>query len=204
MSGKVWSVVLACLSGLAFVPGMGGPEPAALEGSPAAAMVVDAVHSSVVFRVKHLDVSYFYGRFNKVAGEFMFDEQNPGASTATIEIDADSIDTNDAKRDGHLKSQDFFSVKEFPKVTFKSKTVKNAGSDWEVAGELTLRGETRPLTIIVKPTGTVDDPRAGKKAGFETEFTIKRSDFGMTYGVDKKALSDEVKVIVGIEAGARK
>jgi polyisoprenoid-binding protein YceI len=179
-------------------------EPAPAHDPGAAPMAVDPVHSSMVFRVKHMDAAYFYGRFNKIAGEIDLDDKNPSGGTVVIEIDAESIDTNDAGRDRHLKGPDFFSVKEFPKLTFKSKSVAKKGQEWEVAGDLTMHGATKPLTVLVKPTGSIDDPRTGPKVGFETEFTIKRSDFGMTYGVDKKALGDEVKVMLAVEAGPKK
>jgi polyisoprenoid-binding protein YceI len=166
-------------------------------------MSVDTVHSSVVFRVKHMDVAHFYGTFNKMTGDFTLDEQDPAKSSVAIEIDANSIDSNNEKRDLHLKGPDFFSVKEYPTITFKSRSVARKGSDWEVAGDLTMHGVTKPLTMTVTPTGTIDDPRAGKKAGFETQFTIKRSDFGMTYGTERKALGDEVLLIVAVEAAVK-
>lgn len=177
-----------------------------IDAAPAAArgpMVVDAGHSSVMFRVKHMNVAFFYGRFNTIGGEVHLDEKNAAASNVMIDIDADSIDTNGDKRDMHLKGPDFFSVKEFPRITFKSKTCAKKGEDWEVVGEMTMRGVTKPLTVMVKPTGTADDPRSGPKAGFETEFAIKRSDFGMKYGVDKGGLADDVKIMISIEAAPK-
>jgi polyisoprenoid-binding protein YceI len=95
-------------------------------------------------------------------------------------------------------------VKEFPKIAFKSKTVAKKGDDFEVAGDFTMHGVTKPLTVTVKPTGTSNDQRMGPKSGFETEFTVKRSDFGMNYGIEKKALGDEVKVTLSIEASGKK
>jgi polyisoprenoid-binding protein YceI len=172
--------------------------------SPRAAYVVDAVHSSIVYRVKHMNIAYFYGTFNKMSGEINLDEKNPAGSSVAIEIDADSIDSNSEGRDRHLKGQDFFSVREFPKITFKTKSCAKKGEDWELQGELTLRGVTKPLTVMAKQTGAGEDPRSGPKAGFESEFTFKRSDFGMTYGVEKGALSDEVKVMIAIEAALKK
>jgi polyisoprenoid-binding protein YceI len=201
MNGRKWPCLVACVSCIVLVPAV---VPAGADAPvPAASMAVDSVHSSVVFRVKHMDVAWFYGSFQKIAGEFKLDEQNPAGSSVSIEIDAESVDTNDDKRDLHLKGPDFFSVKEFPKITLKAKTASKKGGDWEVPGELTMHGVTKPVTLVVKPTGMIDDPRMGKKAGFETEFTIKRSDFGMTYGIDKKALGDEVKVMVSIEAAVK-
>jgi polyisoprenoid-binding protein YceI len=197
MSVKLLSSLLALLSVGAILSGPSTPPAAA----PTAGLSVDSGHSSCVFRVMHMDTAYFYGRFNKISGDVVLEEKN---GSVTIEIDADSIDTNSAPRDGHLKGQDFFSVKEFPKITFKSKTVAKKGEEWEVAGDLSMHGVTKPLTVIVKPSGSSNDPRMGPKSGFETEFTVKRSDFGMTYGVEKKALGDDVKVMLSVEAGGKK
>jgi polyisoprenoid-binding protein YceI len=167
----------------------------------AASFTIDPVHSSAVFRIKHLDTAWFYGRFNKVGGEIMLDEKG---GSVNVEIDADSVDTNNPDRNTHLKSQDFLSVKEFPKLGFKSKTVTKKGDDWEVAGDFTLHGVTKPLTVTVKPTGSSNDPKMGARSGFETEFTIKRSDYGMTFMLDNKALGDEVKIMLSVEAVEKK
>jgi polyisoprenoid-binding protein YceI len=201
MSAKLWSLAFALVAGLVFFPS-GVPECAA--GTAAAPMAVDSVHSSVMFKVKHMDIAHFYGAFKNVTGEIDLDDKNPIAGSVMIEVDAESIDTRNEGRDRHLKSQDFFSVKEFPKITFKSKAVAKKGEAWEVVGDLTMHGVTKPLTVMVTPTGTMDDPKMGKKSGYETEFTIKRSDFGMTYGVDKKALGDQVLVMLALEAGPKK
>jgi polyisoprenoid-binding protein YceI len=197
MSGKLIALVVCVASMIALVSGPSSGTAA----SPVAGMAIDAGHSSVVFRVKHMETAYFYGRFNKISGDLVLEEKN---GSVTIEIDADSIDTNSAPRDGHLKGPDFFNVKEFPKITFKSKTVAKKGEDWEVVGDVTMHGVTKPLTVTVKPTGSSNDPRMGPKSGFETEFTLKRSEFGMTYGVDKKALGDDVKVMLSVEAGGKR
>jgi polyisoprenoid-binding protein YceI len=168
--------------------------------SAAAALTVDPVHSSAVFRIKHLDTAWFWGRFNQVTGEINLEE----SGSVSLEVDADSVDTHNAQRDAHLKSQDFFSVKEFPKLSFKSKSLTKKGEDWEVAGDFTLHGVTKPLTVMVKPTGSSNDPKMGPRSGFETEFTIKRSDHGMSFMLADKGLGDEVKVMLSIEAVAKK
>jgi polyisoprenoid-binding protein YceI len=195
MSAKLLALVLASASGIAFLPG------SVPDSASAAPMTVDAVHSSLVFRIKHMDIAWFYGSFTKIAGEINLQEKD---GSVLIEVDADSVDSNNEGRDRHLKSQEFFGVKEFPKITFKSRSVAKKGEDWEVAGDFTMHGVTKPLTVVVKHTGTGEDPRAGTKSGFETQFTIKRSDFGMSYGVDKKALGDEVQVMLSVEAAAKK
>ncbi len=163
---------------------------------------VDAVHSTALFRIKHLGVSYFYGRFNKVSGSFTFDEVEAGNCAFDLTINTRSIDTNSNSRDKHLKSPDFFNVKQFPKITFKSKAVKSTGKNqYDVTGDLTLHGVTRPITVPVEHIGFGPGMRGSYIRGFEATFTIQRSDFGMNFMLDK--LSDEVKITVSLE-GARK
>lgn len=193
---------LVGIAGLAFMGGAGEAVAAAPAAAPAAAaepFAVDAMHSSVIFRIKHLNVSYFYGRFNKVAGSFKLDGD---ASSLDITVDADSVDSNSADRDKHIKSQDFFSVKEFPTVTFKSASAKKgAGEAIEVAGNLTFHGVTKPVTVSVTPTGQGTGRGGATVAGFETTFTIKRSDFGM--GGMTGSLGDDVTITVSLQ-GSRK
>lgn len=159
---------------------------------------VDPVHSSVLFRVKHFDTGYFYGRFNAISGTIVFDKQNPSRSSVSLEVRAESVDTNDPKRDGHLKSPDFFNVRQFPVITFKSTSVKPLKANvWEVRGNFTLLGVTRPLTVQVTLTGEGKDPFGNYRVGFETTFDIKRSNFGMKYMLGP--LSDEVRIILSVE-----
>ena len=159
---------------------------------------VDGGHSSVVFKVKHAGASWFYGVFTAVSGKIVFDEQKPEASSVSIEIDAESVQTRDEKRDQHLRGPDFFDCKQYPKITFASTSWKKSGSGFEVAGELELHGVKKPVAATVAPTGTGEF--YGKRAGFEATFVVKRSDFGMDYGVAKNVLGDEVHMTVAIEA----
>jgi polyisoprenoid-binding protein YceI len=199
MSARLLTSVLALASIVALLTGSSGTPPAA--PATAAAMTIDGTHSSVLFKVMHMETANFYGRFDLISGDVALDDKG---GSANVEIDAASIDTNNAGRDGHLKGPDFFSVKEFPKISFKSKTATKKGDGWEVAGDFTMHGVTKPLTVMVKQTGSAEDPKMGKKAGYESTFTVKRSDFGMTYGVDKKALGDDVTVVLSVEAAAKK
>lgn len=169
-------------------------------GAPALAddYTIDPVHSAVIFRIKHLKVSYTYGRFNKTTGTFSLDENEPGNTKIDLTVDVSSLDTNDPKRDGHLKGPDFFNVKQFPKATFKSKAVKKVGEDlYEVKGDMTLHGVTKEITVKVTKTGEGEDPWGGHRAGAELTFTIKRSDFGMSYM--QGPVGDDVRLIVSIE-----
>ena len=155
---------------------------------------VDPVHSSLVFKIKHLDTAYLWGRFNNLEGTVVADGDVP--KSVEFSVNTESVDTGNAKRDAHLKSPDFFSAKEFPKITFKSNSVKPAGDNkFEVTGDLTLHGQTRPLTAVVERTGT--STQQGQKVGYYTSFTVKRSDFGMSGMIPM--VGDEVELHLGTE-----
>jgi polyisoprenoid-binding protein YceI len=175
-------------------------QPAA--SAPAAASApfsVDNVHSTALFRVRHNNVSFFYGRFNTIKGTFTIDPAKPEASMFDIAIDLESVDSNNRNRDEHLRGNDFFAASEFPTATFKSTSVKSAGENvMEVTGNLTIRGTTKPVTVRIEHTGTGAGRRGGTVQGFEASFTIKRSDFGVSYQVGP-GLSDEVNLILGIQ-----
>jgi polyisoprenoid-binding protein YceI len=165
------------------------------------AFQVDAVHSSVLFRVKHMNVSYTYGRFNDVSGHFLLDEADPSKSLFDLTVKSESIDTANTKRDNHLKGTDFFNAKQFPTITFKSKSVKKGDSGYDVTGDLTLHGVTKPVTFRVASTGTGRGMIGGTLAGVEASVVIKRSDFGMTFMVGP--VGDEVTVTVALEGGRK-
>lgn len=159
---------------------------------------IDSVHTQVLFRVEHFGVSYQYGRFNKVTGSFSIDKQLDN-SKVDIEIAANSVFTADKKRDLHLKSPDFFDAKQFPKITFESKSIEQTGDKtYQVTGELSLRGVDKPVSIELEHIGSGDDPYGNFRTGFEGRFEIKRSDFGMTYMLD--GLGDQVTLILAVEA----
>lgn len=160
---------------------------------------LDPGHSSIVFRVKHLDIAYVYGRFNGPTGSFVFDESSPSKSTVEMQAEAKNVDTAVEKRDTHLKSPDFFNAAEHPSVSFKSKSVKKLDdTTYEVSGDLTLLGKTRPITVKAQATGAGKDPWGNYRRGFETSFSIKRSEFGMGFMVGK-GVSDEVNLTVSVE-----
>lgn len=191
---------IAVSGGAAVMMAVPSAGAAATAEAPVAAMAytVDTMHSSVIFKAKHNNVANFYGRFDHVSGTFALAE----GGTFDIAIKADSVHSGFAGRDDHLRNPDFFSAKEFPTMNFKSTSVKAQGTDtYEVAGNLTFRGVTKPLTVIVKATGT-GEAKGKKLAGMETKFTIKRTDFGNDYGVKGGALSDEVELIVSLEGVA--
>jgi polyisoprenoid-binding protein YceI len=158
---------------------------------------LDPEHTSVVYRVKYSGVTFVYGRFNGPTGTFVFDETSPAKSSIEMQVDANNIDTAVEKRDNHLKSPDFFNAGEHPLVTFKSTSVKKINSNtYQVTGNVTLLGKTRKLTVNAKHTGSGKDPWGNFRRGFETSFTIKRSDFGMNFMLG--GVSDEVGITVSV------
>ena len=158
---------------------------------------IDAVHSTAIFRVHHVGAGMFYGRFNDVNGMIALSGDVPSFD---VSIAIDSVDSSNERLDSHLKSPDFFNAVEFPTMSFKSSSVKSVGDKkYEVTGEITMHGVTKPLTVNMEKTGHVDG-RRGEMVGFETEFELNRSEFGMNYGVESGSLGDKVKVIVALEA----
>jgi polyisoprenoid-binding protein YceI len=153
---------------------------------------IDPVHSVIIFRIGHMNVGVFYGRFNNPTGTFAFDEQDPTKSNFQAQVKAADFDSGNEKRDQHVRGPDFLSAKEFPTVTFKSTSVKPAGSNrYEVAGELTMHGVTKPVKTTLEKIGS-----DGKRIGFEGTMDVKRSDFGIQ-GV--QGVSDEVRLIIAFE-----
>lgn len=173
------------------------PEP--LPDMPAGDYKIDKVHSTAMFRVQHAQAGQFWGRFNDVNGIVTYTPDQEQHFSFDIDVDLESVDSGDDRLDQHLKSPDFFNAKEFGKMTFKSTEVERLGqSVWDVAGDLTMNGVTKPVIAVVRFTGTGEV--MGRRAGFEAEFDIKRSDFGHTYGIEKGTLGDTTRIIVGLEA----
>ena len=161
---------------------------------------LDPVHSSVHFRVSHNSVSTFQGGFNAVDGQIVFDEANPSNTSFEITVDANSVDTRNERRDGHVKSPDFLNAAQFPNLTFKSQSVRKTGEDaYEVSGKITIRGVTKDITAVVRQIGARDLGRGGFRRGFSTELKINRRDFNVSYG-NPEGLGDEVTLIIDVEA----
>lgn len=160
---------------------------------------LDAWHTSVGFKIKHLNSTYVQGRFNDVKGTVVFDAKNPSNNSVNVEIDTNSVDTKVQKRDDHLRSPDFFNVKEFPKMMFKSTSVVRANANnYKVTGNLTLHGVTKKITAnFVKMGENVKGMQGELRGGGEVTFKIKRSDFGMNYMLN--VVGDEVFVTIGAE-----
>jgi polyisoprenoid-binding protein YceI len=159
---------------------------------------VDPVHSSNTFRIKHMNVAYFHGRFNDMAGTFVFDDADPAKCSFDVQVKVDSVDTNNAGRDKHLKSAELFDAEKFPQITFKSTSVKKAGDQtYDVTGDLTLHGVTKPITVKIERTGAGPGMKGEYRSGCETTFEIKRSDYGMKAMIGP--LGDEVHLTVSLE-----
>ncbi len=186
------------LAAVALVAAFALPKPEAVAVRGEHDWTVDGVHSSVLFKVKHAGASWFYGMFKGIRGTITLDPAKPEQGSVRIEIDAGSVDTRDEKRDQHLRGPDFFDSKQFPSIVFESKSIQKAEKALKVEGELDLHGVQKRVEATVALTGTGEF--YGKRQGFEATFVIKRSDFGMDYGLANSALGDEVHLTVAIEA----
>ncbi|MES1245711.1 MAG: YceI family protein [Acidobacteriota bacterium] len=169
---------------------------------------IDKGHSEVSFQVRHL-VTQVRGGFNDYEGAINLDPANLEKSSVDFRIKAASIDTNLADRDKHLKGEDFFYVEKYPEITFKSKSVKKTGKDtYDVAGTLTMRGVSKEVTLPVTFLGTVKDPWGNEKAGFSTDLTLNRKDYGINWNAALDnggvVLSDDVKISINLETQKKK
>ncbi len=169
--------------------------------SKAETFSIDPTHSMAMFRVRH-GASMFWGRFNKITGTVSYDPNSESSLELDITMAIDSVDSGSERLDGHLKSEDFFFAEKYPTATFKSSSSNRVGkSTYGVSGKLTMRGVTKPITVRVDWLGT-SESRRGRTCGLETEFTVKRSEFGISYGVSMGMLGDETKIIVAMEGRA--
>jgi polyisoprenoid-binding protein YceI len=158
--------------------------------------LVDPVHSGVTFKIAHAGLSLIPGRFDDFSGNFTVDA-DPAKCSFGLTIKVDSIDTNNGKRDEHLRSPDFFNSKQYPALTFKSTAVKAVKDGYEVTGDFTLHGVTKPITFTLAGGKKAEFPKGMQRTGFSTELTLKRSEFGMDKFPDM--LGDEVHVAVSFE-----
>lgn len=170
-----------------------------VDSAKAASYKVDPAHHGVVFNISHLKVSKIFGRFNELTGQVNYDPAKPEATTINLAVQAKSIDTANEQRDKHLRSPDFFNVAEFPVITFKSTRVvvdekDKDKTELKVTGDLTLLGVTKSVTVEFDVRG----PRDKGALGFVTELEIKRSDFGMKYGLPD-AIGDKVELDISFE-----
>ena len=171
----------------------------AASAAPAGNYKIDPVHSVAYFEVGHAGgISRFMGRFNDMSGDLVVD--TPEKSKIRVDVKVDSVDTKSEGLDKHLKSPDFFNAVQFPLLSFVSSTVTlNGSGEGTVAGNLTLHGVTKPVTFKLKEIGAGPGPRGDSRVGYTASATIKRSDFGIAYGIPKAA-TDEVDLRINIEA----
>jgi len=173
-------------------------------GANAATYNIDASHSSVSFKVRHMMISKVTGTFTGFSGSVEFDPGTPESGSVEAVIDMATVDTNDEKRDEHLRSPDFFNVETYPEMIFKSTGVKADGDDFVITGELTLMGVTKPVELALEFNGEIDDPWGNTRAGFSAEGKIDRRDFGMSWNksMDKGGIvvGNDVSITLEIEA----
>ena len=170
---------------------------------------IDSAHSAANFSVKHMMVSNVRGSFGKVTGKINIDEKDITRSTVEAVIDATTINTNEPKRDEHLRSPDFFDVAKYPTITFKSNKVEKAGENLTVTGDLTMHGVTRPVTLTAEGfTTEAKDPWGNIKRGGSATTKLNRKDFGLTWN---KALEtggvvvgDDVSITLDLELNKKK
>ena len=164
--------------------------------------IIDPTHSEVAFKVKHLVISTVTGYFRKFEGNAESTSEDFSGATIAFSLAVDSIDTNQSDRDQHLKSADFFDTANFPNISFAGKLV-NQGGEYQLVGDLTLKGITKEVTLDVTYGGTVADPYGQTKAGFEIEGKINRKDFGLTWSAITEAgsvvVSDQVRLQFSIQ-----
>ncbi|MFE4411872.1 YceI family protein [Streptomyces sp. NPDC056821] len=182
-------------------PAAVNPDLAALTGDYS----IDPSHSTLGFVARHAMVTNVKGKFNDFTGSLHLDGTDPAASTASIDVKMESIDTGSADRDGHLKSADFFKTEEFPQMTFRStKAEAVGGDDYRITGDLTILGVTKPLTIELEFNGAAKDPFGNERVGFEGKAEILRSEWGLTWNAALETggvlVSDKIKLNFDISA----
>lgn len=165
----------------------------------------DLAHSEVGFTIRHL-VSKVHGKFDTFKSTIVYDAADPTASSVETEIETKSINTGQARRDNHLRSPDFFLADSFPKITFKSTSITKKGDRFQVAGDLTIRGITKPVVLDAALLGIGPGMMGGEVAGFEGTTRVSRKDFGVSWNkaLDQGGLllGNDVDITLNIEAGA--
>lgn len=166
---------------------------------------LDPSHSNAEFAVKHMMIATVKGTFADVSGEVALDEQNPRRSRVSVQIPTSTVDTREAKRDGHLKSGDFFDVEKYPTMAFESTAVEPVGDgQFRVTGDLTIRDVTKPVVLEVVEEGRGRDPWGGERVGYSATTKINREDFGLTWNVALETggvlVSKDVKIQLDVQA----
>lgn len=156
----------------------------------------DPDHQSVVFNIEHLHLSFVHGRFTQLTGQINYDAKNLDKSSFHLIVPSKTVDTSNTQRDAHLRSKDFFNVEKYPHITFKSTKIVKDDDEGEikVTGDLTLHGVTKSVTVEFEVKG----PNKDGHIGFSTELLIKRSDYGMNFGIGD--IGDIVRLNISFEA----
>ena len=155
-------------------------------------------HASVNFKISHLGYSWIYGRFNDFEGTFSWDADKPESSAINVTVNTESVDTNHAERDKHIRGEDFLNVSENATATFTSTGVEVTGDNSaKVTGDLTLNGVTKPVVLDANFIGEGEDPWGGYRAGFDATTTLKLADFGIDYNLGPA--SETVELILTVE-----
>ena len=165
---------------------------------------VDPAHSTAIFRVKHFGASWQYGRFNDISGTLVLDDADPSKSTIELTIKTDSVDTNNQKRDDHLKSPDFFNAAQYPTMTFKSTSVEVTGKESaKLYGDLTIRGVSKPAVLAVEFQGSAKSPWGTTNYGFNGTTKINREDWGLNWNAALESggwlVGKEVQIDIELE-----
>ena len=165
--------------------------------------VVEPVHSKVNFTVEHLVISEVDGSFKTFEGKMVASKEDFSDAKITFSVDIASISTDNDQRDNHLKSEDFFYAEKYPKMTFESTSFKKKGNEYELKGNLTLRGVTKPITFSVKYGGQAEDGYGNLKAGFIVKGSLNRMDYGVAWNAKTKqggwTVGEEVGISVKLE-----
>jgi polyisoprenoid-binding protein YceI len=166
---------------------------------------LDLAHTRIGFAARHAMVTKVRGQFNEFDGTAHLDAENPANSHVEINIKVASIDTRNKDRDAHLRTNDFLAMDEFPEITFRSTRVEQAGeSKFDVTGDLTIRGITKPVTVNFEVNGGAQDPWGNFRVGFEGQTTINRKDWGVNWNAALEAggvmVSDKVTLEFEVEA----
>ncbi len=190
-TSQTWPMILTLLTLLLAIPAI------------AATYDIDTSHSAVEFKIKHLAISNVQGTFDNFEGTFSYVSGQPDQWQVNATIDVASVDTGNAKRDDHLKNEDFFNVAQYPTMVFKSTGVKMDGDEGKLMGDLTMHGKTLPVTLDLELNGEIADPWGNQRVGFTATGKIDRRDWGLTYGKVMEGgglmIGNDVKLTIEIE-----
>ena len=166
---------------------------------------IDPAHSTVGFAAKHAMIATTRGKFTTFEGGATIDPENPAGSSLWLDIDADSVDTGNPQRDGHLKSNDFFGAEDHPKITYRSTDVTVDGDEIRTVGDLTIKGVTHPVEVVWEFNGIAQDPWGNVKTGFDGSASVSRKDWDLTWNAALETggvlVGDKVKLVLEVEAG---